>query len=255
MEFKQVKALVTGGASGLGMAVARRIIAAGGKVCLLDINDTDGPEVARELGCGTCYLHTDVTSEVAVIRAVEDMLEAHGGLNLAVNCAGVIGAGRVLGREAPMELSFFTHTLMINLVGSFNVAKAAAERMQHNDPGADGERGVIINTASVAAFEGQIGQAAYSASKGGIVGMTLPMAREFARIGIRVMTIAPGIFWTPMVDGMTEQVRESLSASVPFPARLGKAEEFAAMVQHVVENRYLNGSTIRLDGAVRLAPR
>jgi NAD(P)-dependent dehydrogenase (short-subunit alcohol dehydrogenase family) len=255
MEFKQVKALVTGGVSGLGLAVARRIIAAGGKVCLLDINDRAGPTVAKELGHGTCYLHTDVTSEVAVIRAVEEMLEAHGGLNLAVNCAGVIGAGRVLGREAPMDLSFFAHTVMINLVGSFNVAKAAADRMQHNEPGEDGERGLIINTASVAAFEGQIGQAAYSASKGGIVGMTLPMAREFARIGIRVMTIAPGIFLTPMADGMPEHVQQSLSASVPFPSRLGKAEEFAAMVQHITENLYLNGTTIRLDGAVRLAPK
>jgi len=255
MEFSQVKALVTGGVSGLGFAVARRITAHGGKVCLLDVNDSAGPATAKELGRDTCYLHTDVTSEVAVVRAVEDMVEAHGGLNLVVNCAGVLGAGRVLGREAPMELSFFIHTVMINLVGSFNVAKAAADRMQHNDPGADGERGVIINTASVAAFEGQIGQAAYSASKGGIVGMTLPMAREFARIGIRVMTIAPGIFWTPMVDGMPEQMQASLSASIPFPARLGKAEEYAAMVQHIVENAYLNGSTIRLDGAVRLAPK
>jgi len=255
MQFKQVKALVTGGVSGLGLAVARRIVAGGGKVCLLDINDKAGPSVAGELGNGTCYLHTDVTSEVAVTRAVDEMLEAHGGLNLVVNCAGVIGAGRVLGREAPMELSFFTHTIMINLVGSFNVAKAAADRMQHNEPGEDGERGVIINTASVAAYEGQIGQAAYSASKGGIVGMTLPMAREFARLGIRVMTIAPGIFWTPMVDGLPKQVQESLGASIPFPARLGKAEEYAAVVQHITENVYLNGTTIRLDGAVRLAPK
>jgi len=255
MEFKQVKALVTGGVSGLGLAVASRIIAGGGKVCLVDINDKAGPEVARELGHGTCYLHTDVTSEVAVTRAVEEMIEAHGGLNLAVNCAGVIGTGRVLGREAPMELSFFTHTIMINLVGSFNVAKAAATRMQYNEPNDDGERGLIVNTASVAAYEGQIGQAAYSASKGGIVGMTLPMAREFARIGIRVMTIAPGIFWTPMVDGMPEPVQRSLAASIPFPPRLGKADEYAAMVQHIAENVYLNGTTIRLDGAVRLAPK
>jgi NAD(P)-dependent dehydrogenase (short-subunit alcohol dehydrogenase family) len=172
-----------------------------------------------------------------------------------MNCAGVIGAGRVLGREAPMELSVFTQAIMINLVGSFNVAKAAADRMQHNTPAADGERGVIINTASVAAYEGQIGQAAYSASKSGIVGMTLPMAREFARIGIRVVSIAPGIFWTPMVGKMPEQVQQSLGASIPFPARLGKAEEFAGLVQHIAENIYLNGTTIRLDGAVRLAPK
>jgi len=255
MRFNQVKALVTGGASGLGLSVAKRIVGAGGRVCLLDINDQSGPRVAQELGNDTCYIHTDVTSEAAVERAVEESLEAHGSLNLVVNCAGVIGAGRVLGREAPMELSFFTHTIMINLVGSFNVAKAAADRMQHNEPGDDGERGLIINTASVAAFEGQIGQAAYSASKGGIVGMTLPMAREFARIGVRVMSIAPGIFWTPMVDKMPDHVQESLGASIPFPSRLGKAEEFASMVQHIVENIYLNGSTIRLDGAVRLAPK
>ena len=255
MKFDRVKALVTGGVSGLGLAVARRIVAGGGKVCVADINDKSGPDVARELGHGTCYLHTDVTSEVAATRAVEEMLEAHGGLNMVVNCAGVVGAGRVLGREAPMELSFFTHTVMINLVGSFNVAKAAAEQMQHNEPGEDGERGVIVNTASVAAFDGQIGQAAYSASKGGIVGMTLPMAREFARIGIRVMTIAPGIFHTPMVDGMPKHVQQSLGDSIPFPSRLGKAEEFAELVQHIAENVYLNGTTIRLDGAVRLAPK
>lgn len=255
MKFDQVKALVTGGASGLGLSVARHIVAAGGKVCLLDINDKAGPAVACELGNDTCYIHTDVTSEAAVIRAVDESLLAHGSLNLVVNCAGVIGAGRVLGREAPMELSVFTHTVMINLVGSFNVAKAAADRMQHNEPGPDGERGLIINTASVAAWEGQIGQAAYSASKSGIVGMTLPMAREFSRIGIRVMTIAPGIFWTPMVGGMPEQVQQSLAASIPFPSRLGRPEEFAAMVQHITENVYLNGTTIRLDGAVRLAPK
>lgn len=253
MNFNQVKALVTGGASGLGLSVARRIVAGGGKVCLLDINDQAGAAAARELGKGSCYVRTDVTAEAAVTSAVEESFIANGGLNLVVNCAGVIGAGRVLGRAAPMELSFFTHTIMINLVGSFNVAKAAADRMQHNEPGEDGERGLIVNTASVAAYEGQIGQAAYSASKAGIVGMTLPMAREFARIGIRVMTIAPGIFWTPMVDGMPEQVQQSLGASIPFPARLGKGEEFASMVQHIAENVYLNGATIRLDGAVRLA--
>lgn len=255
MKFNQAKALITGGASGLGLSVARHIVAEGGRVSLLDVNDKAGPEVAKELGNDSCYIHTDVTSEAAVVRAVDESIEAHGEINLVVNCAGVIGAGRVLGREAPMELSFFTHTVMINLVGSFNVAKAAADRMQHNGPDADGQRGVIINTASVAAYEGQIGQAAYSASKGGIVGMTLPMARELARIGVRVMTIAPGIFWTPMVDQMPEHVQESLGAAIPFPPRLGRPEEFAAVVQHITENVYLNGTTIRLDGAVRLAPK
>ena len=255
MKFSQVKALVTGGASGLGLSVAKHIVSAGGKVCLVDVNDKAGPGVASSLGNDTCYIHTDVTSEAAVIRAVDEAVEAHGSINLVVNCAGVIGAARVLGREGPMPLSFFTHTVMINLVGSFNVAKAAADRMQHNQPGEDGERGLIINTASVAAYEGQIGQAAYSASKGGIVGMTLPMAREFARIGVRVVTIAPGIFWTPMVDNMPEAVQASLGASIPFPSRLGKPDEFAALVQHIAENVYLNGETIRLDGAVRLAPK
>jgi NAD(P)-dependent dehydrogenase (short-subunit alcohol dehydrogenase family) len=255
MKFNEVKALVTGGASGLGLAVARHIVNQGGKVALLDVNDKAGPAAAQELGCDTCYIHTDVSSEAAAERAVAEAVEAIGGLNLAVNCAGIIGAGRVLGREAPMELSFFSHTIMVNLVGSFNIAKTAANHMQKNEPNEQGERGVIINTASVAAFEGQIGQAAYSASKGGIVSMTLPMARELARFGIRVMTIAPGIFWTPMVDGMPEQVQEALSASIPFPSRLGKPEEFAATVQHITENSYLNGTTIRLDGAVRLAPK
>jgi NAD(P)-dependent dehydrogenase (short-subunit alcohol dehydrogenase family) len=255
MKLNEVKALVTGGASGLGLAVARRIIADGGKVALLDMNDKAGPEIAHELGGDTCYIHTDVSSEAAVERAVAEAVQANGGLNLAVNCAGIIGAGRVLGRDAPMALSFFAHTINVNLVGSFNVSKAAANHMQNNPPNEHGERGVIINTASVAAYEGQIGQAAYAASKGGVVSMTLPMARELARFGIRVMTIAPGIFWTPMVDGMPPAVQESLNASIPFPARLGKPEEFAATVQHITENVYLNGTTIRLDGAVRMTPK
>lgn len=255
MKFNDVKALVTGGASGLGLAVARSIVEAGGKVVLIDLNDELGNAAAKDLGEDACFIHADVTSESAIDMAVGEAAQANGGLNLAVNCAGVIGAGRVLGREGPMELSFFTHTVMVNLVGTFNIARAAAHRMEQNEPNEDGERGLIVNTASVAAFEGQIGQAAYSASKGGIVAMTLPMAREFARIGVRVVSIAPGIFWTPMVDGMPEKVQQSLAASIPFPSRLGKPEEFAATVRDVVENVYLNGTTIRLDGAVRLAPK
>jgi NAD(P)-dependent dehydrogenase (short-subunit alcohol dehydrogenase family) len=253
MQLNQVKALVTGGVSGLGLAVARHIIANGGKAALLDINDEAGAAAEAELGAP--YIRTDVTSEEGVTASVEEAAAANGGLNVAMNCAGIVGAGRVLGREAPMPLAFFVNTINVNMIGSFNVAKAAANVMQHNEPGEDGERGVIMNTASVAAYEGQIGQAAYSASKGGLVAMTLPMAREFALFGIRVITIAPGIFWTPMVDGMPEHIQESLAASIPFPSRLGKAEEFADMAAGIIQNTYLNGTTIRLDGAVRLAPK
>jgi NAD(P)-dependent dehydrogenase (short-subunit alcohol dehydrogenase family) len=253
MQLNQVKALVTGGVSGLGLAVTRHIISNGGKAVMLDVNDEAGATAEAEVGAK--YIRTDVTSEDGVIASVEKAAEINGGLNVAMNCAGIIGAGRVLGREAPMDLSFFAATINVNLIGSFNVAKAAANVMQHNDPMEDGEKGVIITTASVAAYEGQIGQAAYSASKGGLVAMTLPMAREFSRFGIRVMTIAPGIFWTPMVDGMPDHIQQALSASIPFPSRLGRSEEFAVLAGNIIESPYLNGTTIRLDGAVRLAPK
>ena len=256
MQPASLRAIVTGGVSGLGLAVAQRIVADGGKVALFDVNDDKGATAVAGLGDADArYFRTDVTSEDGVAANVAAAKDFLGGLNAAINCAGILGAGRVLGREAPMPLSNFSATVMVNLVGSFNVAKAAAALMQHNQAGDDGERGVIVNTASVAAYEGQIGQAAYSASKGGVVGMTLPMARELARFGIRVNTIAPGIFWTPMVDGMPDEVQQSLSASIPFPSRLGKPEEFADLVAYVLGNRYLNGETIRLDGAVRLAPK
>jgi NAD(P)-dependent dehydrogenase (short-subunit alcohol dehydrogenase family) len=256
MQPANVRAIVTGGASGLGFAVAQHLVRGGGKVTLFDVNQDKGEAAVAELGAANArFLRTDVTDEAGVVANVAAARESMGGLNVAVNCAGILGAGRVLGREGTMPLSQFATTVMVNLVGSFNVAKAAADAMQHNDAGEDGERGVIVNTASVAAYEGQIGQAAYSASKGGVVGMTLPMAREFARVGIRVNTIAPGIFWTPMVDGMPEAVQQSLSASIPFPSRLGRPEEFADMVAFILGNRYLNGETLRLDGAVRLAPK
>jgi len=255
MQLQQVKAIITGGASGLGYAVAQRLVAAGGQVALFDVNEDKGQEAAKALGASARFLRTDVTSEDGVSANVAAARESMGGLNVVMNCAGILGAGRVLGKEGPMPLGTFASTVMVNLVGSFNVAKAAAALMQSNEAGEDGERGVILNTASVAAYEGQIGQAAYSASKGGVVGMTLPMARELSRFGIRVATIAPGIFWTPMVDGMPPQVQESLSASIPFPSRLGRPEEFAELVAFILTNRYINGETIRLDGAVRLQPK
>ena len=256
MQPNTVRAVITGGVSGLGLAVAQHLVRNGGKVALFDVNDDKGAAAVAELGDGNArYFRTDVTDEASVVANIAAAKEFLGGLNVAINCAGILGAGRVLGREGAMPLKKFAGTVMVNLVGSFNVAKAAAEPMQHNDAGVDGERGVIVNTASVAAYEGQIGQAAYSASKGGVVGMTLPMARELARFGIRVMTVAPGIFWTPMVDGMPEDVQKSLAASIPFPSRLGKPEEFADLVAYILGNTYLNGETIRLDGATRLAPK
>ncbi|MFO1507603.1 MAG: SDR family NAD(P)-dependent oxidoreductase [Lysobacterales bacterium] len=255
MQLDQVKAVVTGGASGLGFAVARHLVGAGGHVALLDVNDAKGAESATALGASTRYFRADVTDEDGIAATLREAANEIGGLNVLVNCAGILGAGRVLGKEGPMPLATFTNTVMVNLVGSFNVAKSAAAIMQGNTAGDDGERGVIVNTASIAAFEGQIGQAAYSASKGGVVGMTLPMAREFARIGVRVMTIAPGVFHTPMVAGMPEQVYASLCAQVPYPSRLGTPEEYAETVAFILANRYMNGSVIRIDGAIRLAPK
>jgi NAD(P)-dependent dehydrogenase (short-subunit alcohol dehydrogenase family) len=255
MQLDQARAVVTGGASGLGFGVARHLLAHGARVALLDVNDEKGKAAAAELGERAHYFRTDVTSEDGVAATLAQAQQALGGLNVVVSCAGILGAGRVLGKEGPMALANFATTIGVNLIGSFNVAKAAAALMQHNTPGEDGERGVIVNTASIAAFEGQIGQAAYSASKGGVVAMTLPMAREFARIGVRVMTIAPGVFHTPMVDGMPEQVYQSLCAQVPYPSRLGTADEYADTVAFILRNRYMNGSTVRVDGAVRLAPK
>lgn len=254
MQASDVKAAITGGVSGLGFATAQRIVADGGEVALLDVNADRGGEAVEELGAGS-FVVCDVTSESGVADALATAKETMGGLNVLVNCAGVGTAFRALGREGPAELAAFNKVIQINLVGTFNAIKSAVDLMQHNEPGEDGERGVIVNTASVAAYEGQIGQAAYSASKGGVVGMTLPLAREFGRIGIRVMTIAPGVFHTPMVGAMPPQVQESLNAQVPFPSRLGKSEEYATTAAFIIANRYVNGGTIRVDGAIRMQPK
>ncbi len=256
MKLSTTRAVITGGVSGLGLAVATHLVQRGAKVVLFDVNEDKGLAAVAALGSAhALYLRTDVTNETEVAAHLLQAKAFLGGVNATINCAGVLGPGRVLGKDGAMPLSTFQTTVMINLIGSFNVAKASAQLMQDNPPDEDGERGVIINTASIAAYEGQIGQAAYSASKGGVIAMTLPMARELARFGIRVMTIAPGIFWTPMVDTMPPQIQESLSASIPFPSRLGRPEEFAETVAFILGNHYLNGETIRLDGAVRLAPK
>jgi NAD(P)-dependent dehydrogenase (short-subunit alcohol dehydrogenase family) len=255
MKIADASAVVTGGASGLGLAVARHIASAGGRVTLLDVQEGPGSAAASAIGGHTSFAKCDVTSETEVNAAMEAARGAMGGINLLVNCAGVVGAGRVLGKNGPMAGDFFTRVVHINLIGTFLCDKAAAAVMQQNTPNAEGERGVIVHTSSVAAFEGQIGQAAYAATKAGVAGMTLPIAREFAQFGIRVVSLAPGIFATPMLAGMPENVQESLGKQVPFPPRLGRPEEFAAMVQTIFEVSYLNGETIRLDGAIRMQPK
>jgi NAD(P)-dependent dehydrogenase (short-subunit alcohol dehydrogenase family) len=255
MELKAVSAVVTGGASGLGRATAAHLIAAGGRVAILDRPVSPGADVARALGGATVFTPADVTSGDEVEAALKTAHERLGTINVLVNCAGVGTAAKTLGRSGPARLDEFSLVIQINLIGTFNCIRLAAALMAKNAPGADGERGVIINTASVAAFDGQIGQAAYSASKGGVVGMTLPIARDLAELGIRVVTIAPGIFETPMLAMLPEPARISLGKQVPFPQRLGKPEEYAALAAHMIENPMLNAETIRLDGAIRMAPR
>jgi NAD(P)-dependent dehydrogenase (short-subunit alcohol dehydrogenase family) len=254
MEINKKAFIVTGGASGLGEATAWMIVKRGGYVVLADINP-QGNALASELGAGAYFISTDVTQEADGIRAVEAAKERFGTLHGLVNCAGIAPSERIAGKNGLHSLESFTHVITINLVGTFNMLRLAANAMISNEPMADGERGVIINTASIAAFEGQVGQAAYAASKAGVAGMTLPAARELARFGIRVVTIAPGLFMTPMMAGFSPAVQESLAQTVLFPGRLGKPEEFAALVATICEVRMLNGETIRLDGALRMAPK
>jgi len=244
-------AIVTGGASGLGEATARVLSQKGAKVTILDLNKEKGEQVANEIG-GT-FSSCDVTNEKSVQAGLEYASNTHGPGRVLVNCAGIAGASRMVGRNGPHNLEMFTKIIMVNLVGTFNVTRLFAEKASQLEPLEDGERGAIIMTASVAAFDGQIGQAAYTASKGGIHSMTLPIAREFAGFGIRVCTIAPGILLTPLMDILPEEAKISLAASVPFPARLGNADEYAMLAMHIFENRYINGETIRLDGALRMA--
>lgn len=255
MKIKDARAVVTGAASGLGNAVAHHLVAQGGKVTLLDVQEGPGQAAAAELGASARFVKCDVTSEAEVNGAMDAARAFMGGINLLVNCAGVIGAGRVLGRNGPMAGDFFTKVIHINLIGTFLCDKAAAAIMQANTPNEDGERGLLIHTSSVAAYEGQIGQAAYSATKAAVMGMTMPIARELAAFGIRCVSIAPGIFRTPMVAGMPQDVQDSLGRQAPFPARLGKPEEYAALVQAIFEIPMLNGETIRLDGAIRMQPK
>jgi NAD(P)-dependent dehydrogenase (short-subunit alcohol dehydrogenase family) len=255
MQIKDHVFLVTGAASGLGAAVARLVAEQGGSVLIADVNREAGESLARELDASAQFAQVDVTSESDAKAAIAQALSVFGHLHALVNCAGIAPAEKILGRESPHRLEIFARAININLIGTFNMIRLAAEAIAKEEPGEDGERGVIVNTASIAAFDGQIGQAAYAASKGGVVALTLPVARELARYGIRVVTIAPGIFQTPMMAGFSHEVQESLGKSVPFPQRLGQPAEFAALVRHICENTMLNGEVIRLDGALRMAPR
>jgi NAD(P)-dependent dehydrogenase (short-subunit alcohol dehydrogenase family) len=253
MHPKGHAALVTGGGSGLGRATAERLAALGAKVAILDINVDAARAAAAKIG--GLAIECDVTSADAAVAAIAEARAGHGAARILINCAGIGPARRIVGRDGPQPLDEFAKVINVNLIGTFNAMRLAAADMQLLEPLADGERGVIVSTASVAAYDGQIGQAAYAASKGGVVALTLPAAREFAQFGIRVMAIAPGIFNTPMVAGMPEDVQDSLAAAIPFPKVLGKPEQYADLALHIIENRYLNGEVIRLDGAIRMGPR
>jgi len=255
VNVKDCKSVVTGGASGLGEACVRNIVAGGGKAAIWDLQADRAEKLIAELGPSVIFANTDVTSDESVQAAVKKTMEAFGAINCAINCAGVGDPGKVLSKKGPMPLTFFNRVVQINLVGTFNVIRLTVEQMVKNTPNEDGEKGVIINTASVAAFDGQVGQPAYSASKAGVVGMTLPLARECAEYGVRVMTIAPGLFNTPMLAILPKEAREALGKMVPFPPRLGDPSEYAKLAQHIIENPMLNGEVIRLDGAIRMAAR
>lgn len=255
MQIEGKTAVVTGGASGLGAANVRLLASAGAQIAILDVNTEAGEALAASYGDHAMFVRTDVTSGDEAEAALQQVCEQFGTVDVVVNCAGIGTSGRVVTRQGPHSLESFTRVISINLIGTFNMIRLAAARMQENAPNDEGERGVIVNTASIAAFDGQIGQAAYAASKAGVVGMTLPIARELAAHGIRVMTIAPGIFDTPMLAGLPEPARQSLGAAVPFPPRLGQPDEFASLVRYIIESPMLNGETIRLDGALRMAPR
>jgi NAD(P)-dependent dehydrogenase (short-subunit alcohol dehydrogenase family) len=255
MNIQGKSGLVTGGASGLGAATVRMLAANGARVTIADVNENGGKALAQELGASVSFIKTDVTDAAQVAAAVESAVKQQGGLHFLVTTAGIGIAEKLLGKSGMHDLGKFVRTIQINLIGTFDAIRHAANAMNSNQPDEDGCRGVIITTASVAAYEGQIGQVAYSASKGGIVGMTLPLARELARSGIRVCTIAPGIFQTPLLAGLPEAAQASLAQQVPFPSRLGRPPEFAALVEHIIENNMLNGETIRLDGAIRMAPK
>ena len=256
MKTSEVIAIVTGGASGLGEATTRHLVEKGGKVAIFDLNDQRGETLVEELGDEqVIYFQTNVTNAQQVEQNVAQVVEHFGKINMLVSCAGIATPGKVVSQKGPLALERFEQVIQVNLIGTFNVLRVAAQAMQQNEPNDEGERGVIINTASVAAFEGQIGQVAYSASKGGVVGMTLPIAREFARDGIRVMAIAPGLIETPLFEGLPEPARTALAKSVPFPNRLGKPSEYAQLVESIVINPMLNGEVIRLDGAIRMQPK
>ena len=255
MQIRDSVFIITGGASGLGAGTGRLLVAQGAKVILADLNEAAGQALAAELGANARFVATNVSDEASGRACVDAAMSTFGGLQGLVNCAGIAPAEKVLGRNGPHAFDVFARTINVNLIGSFNMIRLAAEAMSKGEPNASGERGVIVSTASVAAYDGQIGQAAYAASKGGVVGLTLPVAREFAPLGIRCVTVAPGIFDTPLLAALPEPARVSLGQQVPFPSRLGRPDEYGALVRHIIENEMLNGETIRLDGALRMAPR